>query len=275
MRQFIYSISSTGYNLKNEKGQKLFEYCRNTFEYTLLESENDITNMQVAIYNKIAELNKQYPRLKQNLTLTTTTYKEIDSPVFYTLQWDDKNHTTAFTMSARNVKPSQLVAPEKQLHYSALAFINQVAPYKDMTVSKVMVDAFSPQCVENNETIFSIVCSNNSNILPRTLTIPGEIRLDEYNTLSVKTLKDRVKREVVDTINRPGIKCHINTQLHIDLDTTPIKVQYEGNIVEDIDGQTNICGNISAQLEYIQLFDKPSQPYVNLTHIEVTPPRKK
>ena len=275
MRQFIYSISASGYNLKNEKGQKLFEYCRNTFEYTLLESENDITNMQVAIYNKIAELNKQYPRLKQNLTLTTTTCKEIDSPVFYTLQWDDKNHTTAFVMSARNVKPSQLVAPENQINHAALTFINQVAPHNKLAVLEVMVDAFSPRCVENNETIFSIVCHNNGNILPRTVIIPGEIRLDEYNALSVKTLKDRVKREVVDTINRPDIKRHINTQLYIDLDTTPIKLQYEGNIVEDIDGQTNICGNISAQLEYIQLFDKPSQPYVNLTHIEVTPPRKK
>jgi hypothetical protein len=275
MRQFIYSISATGYNLKNEKGQKLFEYCRNTFEYTLLENAIDITNMQVAIDNKIAELNKQYPRLKQTLTLTTTTYKEIDSPVFYTLQWDDKNHTTAFTMSARSVKPSQLVAPKNQLHHAALAFINQVAPYKDMAVLEVEVDAFSPRCVENNETIFSIVCHNNSNILPRIITIPGEIRLDEYNTLSVKALKERVKSEVVGVINRPDKKRYISTQLHIDLDTTPIKVQYEGNIVEYIDGQTNICGNISAQLEYIQLFDKPSQPYVNLTHIEVTPPRKK
>jgi hypothetical protein len=150
-----------------------------------------------------------------------------------------------------------------------------VAPYKKLAVLEVEVDAFSPRCVENNETIFSIVCHNNSNILPRTITIPGEIRLDEYNTLSVKALKDRVKREVVGVINRPGIQRHIYTELHIDLDTTPIKVQYEGNIVEDIDGQTNICGNVIAQLEYIQLFDKPSQPYVNLTHIEVTPPRKK
>lgn len=275
MRQFIYSISATGYNLKNEKGQKLFEYCRNTFEYTLLESATDITNMQVAIYNKIAELNKQYPRLKQNLTLTTTTYKELDSPVFYTLQWDDKNNTTAFTMSARSVKPSQLVAPENQLHHAASAFINQVAPHKDMAVREVMVDAFSPRCVENNETIFSIVCRNNSSIQPGVLTIPGKMRLDEYNTLNIKALKGRVKSQVVDTINRPDMKRYISTQLHIDLDTTPIKVQYEGNIVEDIDGQTNICGTVNAQLEYIQLFDKPSQPYVNLTHMEVTPPRKK
>ena len=275
MRQFIYSVSASGYNLKNEKGQKLFEYCRNTFEHTLLENVIDIACMHDAINNKIAELNKQYPRLKQNLTLTTTTYKEIDSPVFYTLQWDDKNNTTAFTMSARNVKPSQLVAPENQLYNAACAFIKQVAPYNNMAVREVMVDAFSPRCVENNETIFSIVCHNNSNILPRTITIPGEIRLDEYNTLSVKALKDRVKSEVVGVINRPGIQRHIYTDLHIDLDTTPIKVQYEGNIVEDIDGQTNICGNVIAQLEYIQLFDKPSQPYVNLTHIEVTPPRKK
>ena len=275
MRQFIYSVSASGYNLKNEKGQKLFEYCRNTFEHTLLENVIDIACMQAAIDNKIAELNKQYPRLKQTLTLITNTYKEIDSPVFYTVQWDDKNNTTAFTMSARNVKPSQLVAPENQLYHAACAFINQVAPHKDMAVREVMVDAFSPRCVENNETIFSIVCRNNSSIQPRIITIPGEIRLDEYNTLNVKALKERVKREVVDTINRPGIQRHIYTQLHIDLDTTPVKVQYEGNIVEDIDGQTNICGNINAQLEYIQLFDKPSQPYVNLTHIEVTPPRKK
>ena len=275
MRQFIYSVSASGYNLKNEKGQKLFEYCRNTFEHTLLENVIDIACMHDAINNKIAELNKQYPRLKQNLTLTTTTYKEIDSPVFYTVEWDDKNHTTAFTMSARNVKPSQLVAPENQLHHAACAFINQVAPHKNMAVLEVEVDAFSPRCVENNETILSIVCRNNSSIQPRIITIPGEIPLDEYNTLSVKALKERVKREVVDTINRPGIKRHISTQLHIDLDTTPIKVQYEGNIVEDIDGQKNICGNVIAQLEYIQLFDKPSQPYVNLTHIEVTPPLKK
>ena len=275
MRQFIYSISASGYNLKNEKGQKLFEYCRNTFEYTLLESATDITNMQVAIYNKIAELNKQYPRLKQNLTLTTTTYKEIDSPVLYTLQWDDKNHTTAFTMTARNVKPSQLVAPEKQLFHSACTFINQVAPHKDMAVLEVNVDALSPRCVINNETIFSIVCRNNSNNPPRCVTIPGEIRLEEYNALNIKALKDRVKSEVVDAINRPGKKRYISTQLHIDLDTTPIKVQYEGNIVEDIDGQKNICGHILAQLVYIPLFDKPSQPYVSITNIEVTPPLKK
>lgn len=274
MRQFIYSISATGYNLKNEKGQKLFEYCRNTFEYTLLESETDITNMQVAIYNKIAELNKQYPRLKQNLVLTTT-FHEIDLPIYYTIKWDDKNDTDAFVMSAYAVKPSQLVAPENQLFHSACTFINQVAPHKDMAVHHVNVDALSPRCVINNETIFSIVCRNNSNNPPRCVTIPGEIRLDEYNALNIKALKDRVKSEVVDTINRPGIKRHISTQLHIDLDTTPVKVQYEGNIVEDIDGQKNICGHILAQLEYIQLFDKPSQPYVNLTHIEVTPPLKK
>ena len=275
MRKFIYSISATGYNLKNEKGQKLFEYCRNTFEHTLLESANDITNMQAAITNKIAELNKQYPRLKQNLTLTTTTYKETESPVFYTLEWDDKNNTTAFVMSARNVKPSQLVTPENQMRHAAFTFINQVAPHKNMEVREVMVDAFSPRCVENNETIFSIVCRNNSSILPRVLTISGKMRLYEYNTLNIKELKERVKSEVVDTINRPDMKRYISTQLHIDLDTTPIKVQYEGNITEDIDGQTNICGHIIAQLEYIQLFDKPSQPYVNLTHMEVTPPCKK
>ena len=275
MRQFIYSISASGYNLKNEKGQKLFEYCRNTFEYTLLENAIDIACMHDAINNKIAELNKQYPRLKQNLTLTTTTYNEIDSPVFYTVQWDDKNHTTAFTMSARNVKPSQLVAPENQLYHAACAFIKQVAPYNNMAVLEVEVDAFSPRCVENNETILSIVCRNNSSIQPRIITIPGEIPLDEYNTLNVKALKDRVKSEVVGVITRPDIQRHIRTELYINLDTTPVKVQYEGNIVEDIDGQTNICGNVIAQLEYIQLFDKPSQPYVNLTHIEVTPPRKK
>lgn len=274
MRQFIYSISATGYNLKNEKGQKLFEYCRNTFNHTLLEGETDITNMKTAIENKIDELNKQYPRLKQNLTLTTT-FHEIDLPIYYTIKWDDKNDTDAFVMSAYAVKPSQLVAPESQMHHAASAFINQVAPHKDMAVREVIVDALSPRCVINNETIFSIVCHNNSNILPRTITIPGEIRLDEYNALTVKGLKDRVKSEVVGVINRPGIKRHIYTQLHIDLDATPVKVQYEGNIVEDIDGQTNICGNVIAQLEYIQLFDKPSQPYVNLTHIEVTPPRKK
>lgn len=274
MRQFIYSISATGYNLKNEKGQKLFEYCRNTFNHTLLEGETDITNMKTAIENKIDELNKQYPRLKQNLVLTTT-FHEIDLPIYYTIKWDDKNDTDAFVMSAYAVKPSQLVAPENQINHAALTFINQVAPHNKLAVLEVMVDAFSPRCVENNETIFSIVCHNNGNILPRTIIIPGEMRLAEYNTLSVKTLKDRVKREVVDTINRPDIKRHINTQLYINLDTTPIKLQYEGNIVEDIDGQKNICGNISAQLEYIQLFDKPSQPYVNLTHIEVTPPRKK
>lgn len=275
MRQFIYSISATGYNLKNEKGQKLFEYCRNTFEYTLLENVIDIACMHDAINNKIAELNKQYPRLKQNLTLTTTTYKETDSPVFYTLEWDDKNHTTAFVMTARNVKPSQLVAPESQLHHAACAFINQVAPHKDMAVHHVNVDALSPRCVINNETIFSIVCRNNSNNPPRCFTIPGEIRLDEYNALTVKALKDRVKSEVVGVINRPGKKRYISTQLHIDLDTTPIKVQYEGNITEDIDGQTNICGHILAQLVYIPLFDKPSQPYVNITNIEVIPPLKK
>lgn len=274
MRQFIYSISATGYNLKNEKGQKLFEYCRNTFNHTLLEGETDITNMKTAIENKIDELNKQYPRLKQNLVLTTT-FHEIDLPIYYTIKWDDKNDTDAFVMSAYAVKPSQIVAPENQLHHAACAFINQVAPHKDMAVLEVEVDAFSPRCVENNETIFSIVCHNNSNNPPRCVTIPGEIRLEEYNALTVKGLKDRVKSEVVEAIKRPDIQRYIYTQLHIDLDTTPLKVQYEGNIVEDIDGQTNICGNVIAQLEYIQLFDKPSQPYVNLTHIEVTPPLKK
>lgn len=274
MRQFIYSISATGYNLKNEKGQKLFEYCRNTFNHTLLEGETDITNMKTAIENKIDELNKQYPRLKQNLVLTTT-FHEIDLPIYYTIKWDDKNDTDAFVMSAYAVKPSQLVAPENQLFHSACTFINQVAPHKDMAVHHVNVDALSPRCVINNETIFSIVCRNNSNNPPRCVTIPGEIRLDEYNALTVKGLKDRVKSEVVDIINRPDKKRYISTQLHIDLDTTPIKVQYEGNITEDIDGQKNICGHILAQLEYIPLFDKPSQPYVSITNIEVTPPLKK
>lgn len=274
MRQFIYSISATGHNLKNEKGQKLFEYCRNTFNHTLLEGETDITNMQVAIYNKIAELNKQYPRLKQNLVLTTT-FHEIDLPIYYTIKWDDKNDTDAFVMSAYAVKPSQIVAPEKQLFHSACTFINQVAPHKDMAVHHVFVDALSPRCVLNNETIFSIVCRNNSNNPPRRVTIPGEIRLEEYNALNIKALKERVKSEVVEAIKRPDIQRYIYTQLHIDLDTTPLKVEYEGNVVEHIDGQTNICGHLLAQLEYIQLFDKPSQPYVNITNIEVTPPRKK
>ena len=65
MKYFIDNIFTTSTELKNKKGQELYSFCEDRYEYHLVCDDTAISAVQKEIEQKIAELSAKYPRMLQ------------------------------------------------------------------------------------------------------------------------------------------------------------------------------------------------------------------
>lgn len=100
MKRFIDDVCSTGYCTKNAKGRALLQYCWLRYNHMLLNSDSDVDVMLADIRRKIEELNKEFPRLKQNMKVTVLPPLSVNTSTLYYVRWEDKNSTTAFVIRA-------------------------------------------------------------------------------------------------------------------------------------------------------------------------------
>lgn len=94
-----------GDNLKNEKGRALFEYVRDKYEGILLDTDKDVQAVSKDIREKEKELAKEYPKLKQDITIERFNIG-LSSHIFnyfLNIKWIDKNSSTMFTICMRKV----------------------------------------------------------------------------------------------------------------------------------------------------------------------------
>lgn len=101
MKQFIDSITSTGYNTKNQKGSELYNWCKDKYSYVLLNDNLDEQEMMNDIRAKIKELNEKFPRLKQDIEVISDHRWGQDS---IEVRWLDKYHSMVFRMNLQEVK---------------------------------------------------------------------------------------------------------------------------------------------------------------------------
>ena len=105
-RYFITSVDASGGNTKNEKGKALYRWVTEKYESTIINNETDLARLKISIEQKMEELSKEYPTLKQGIH--PLAYPDFGHRIGRTehmnVYWNDKNHTQMFYIAMQKIK---------------------------------------------------------------------------------------------------------------------------------------------------------------------------